>query len=55
MLTELVCQMLIPGNGLPCKHYVRSNEPGEPGFFPQEVNLHRHGLLRISMYATCLI
>jgi hypothetical protein len=35
MLTEHVCQMLTPSNGLPCKHYIRPNEPGEPGLCAQ--------------------
>ena len=38
MLTEHVCRMLTPGNGLPCKHYIRPNEPGEPGFCTQGTN-----------------
>jgi hypothetical protein len=38
MLTEQVCKMLAPGNGLPCRHYIRPNEPGEPGFCTQGAN-----------------
>lgn len=38
MLTEHVCQMLTPGNDLPCKHYIRPNEPGESGFCTQGAN-----------------
>jgi hypothetical protein len=38
MLTEHFCKMLTPGNGLPCKHYIRPNEPHEPGFCTQPTN-----------------
>ena len=38
MLTEHVCRMLTPGNGLPCKHYIRSDVKGEPGFCNQGTN-----------------
>lgn len=38
MVNEHICQMLIHGNGLPCKHYQRPNEPHEPGFCTQPTN-----------------
>ena len=38
MLNELICKMLTPGNDLPCIHYIRPNEPGEPGFCTQGTN-----------------
>jgi hypothetical protein len=38
MLTEQICKMLTPGDGLPCKHYQRPNEKGEPGFCTQGSN-----------------
>lgn len=38
MLTEHVCQMLTPGDGLPCKHYIRPDEKGQPGLCAQGSN-----------------
>ncbi len=29
------CQMLSPGDGKPCRHYIRPDNPGEPGFCQQ--------------------
>jgi hypothetical protein len=38
MLNEHICQMLTPGNCLPCKHCIRPNEQEEPGFCSQGSN-----------------
>jgi hypothetical protein len=35
MLTEHICTLLTPGNGLPCKHYLRPDDPTQPGFCTQ--------------------
>ena len=32
MKNEHICQLLTPGNGLPCMHYIRPELKGEPGF-----------------------
>jgi hypothetical protein len=32
---KYICPMLTPNNGLPCKHYIRSNNTEEPGFCTQ--------------------
>jgi hypothetical protein len=38
MLSEQFCQMLTPGNDLPCKHYIRPDETGQPGLCAQSTN-----------------
>lgn len=32
---EQICNMLAPGDGLPCKHYIRPDDPSQPGFCSQ--------------------
>jgi hypothetical protein len=31
-MKEMVCKMLVPGNGLPCRHYIRPDNPADAGF-----------------------
>jgi hypothetical protein len=52
-MAEHKCQMLTPGNGLPCKHYLRPENPSDPGFCTQPSRFFcteamKHRLPRIS-------
>ena len=38
MLTEHLCPLRIKGNGLPCIHYIRPDEKGQPGLCAQRTN-----------------